>query len=171
VDRHASERGQKREAGESDLIPLSALQHYLFCPRQCALIHVEQVWSENALTAEGRLLHERTAEAGVDTRRGVRTVTAMPVASRRLGVSGVADVVEMHGTRAAGGPSVEYKRGRPRRTGPTRCSSPPRPGAGGDVRRHHHRGACSTASRGGAPPSLDAGLRRLTEEVAAAAAP
>jgi CRISPR-associated exonuclease Cas4 len=81
---------------EPDLIPLSALQHHLCCPRQCALIHVEQVWSENRLTAEGRLLHERTAGVGTEKRRGVRTVTAMPITSRRLGVSGIADVVEMH---------------------------------------------------------------------------
>jgi CRISPR-associated exonuclease Cas4 len=101
---------------EPDLIPLSALQHYLFCPRQCALIHIEQVWSENALTAEGRLLHVRTADAGVETRRGVRTVTAMPIASRRLGVSGIADAVEMHEDTTGGWRPfpVEYKRGRPK---------------------------------------------------------
>jgi CRISPR-associated exonuclease Cas4 len=101
---------------ESDLIPLSALQHYLFCPRQCALIHVEQVWSENALTAEGRLLHERTAAAGTETRHGVRIVTAMPIASRTLGVSGIADVVEMHRDEAGRWRPfpVEYKRGRPK---------------------------------------------------------
>jgi CRISPR-associated exonuclease Cas4 len=99
-----------------DLIPLSALQHYLFCPRQCALIHVERLWSENRLTAEGRLLHERTAEASTETRRGVRTVTAMPIVSHRLGVSGVADVVEMHRDGAGRWRPypVEYKRGRPK---------------------------------------------------------
>jgi CRISPR-associated exonuclease Cas4 len=77
-------------------IPLSALQHYLFCPRQCALIHVEQAWAENQYTAEGRVLHEATSAAGSETRRGVRVVTAMPLASKRLGVSGIADLVEMH---------------------------------------------------------------------------
>jgi CRISPR-associated exonuclease Cas4 len=99
---------------EGDLIPLSALQHYLFCPRQCALVHVEQLWSENRFTAEGRLLHEATSEAGAETRRGVRTIMAMPLLSRRLGVSGVADVVEMH--RQEDGRwrpfPVEYKRGK-----------------------------------------------------------
>jgi CRISPR-associated exonuclease Cas4 len=101
---------------EVDPIPLSALQHYLFCPRQCALIHVEQLWSENVLTAEGRLLHEATAAAGTETRRGVRTVTAMPIASHRLGVAGVADVVEMHRDEAGHWRPfpVEYKRGRPK---------------------------------------------------------
>ncbi len=44
---------------ETDLLPLSALRHYLFCPRQCALIHVEQLWFENQFTAEGRVMHER----------------------------------------------------------------------------------------------------------------
>lgn len=102
--------------GDSDLIPLSALQHHLYCPRQCALIHVEQVWSENRFTAEGRLLHEATSQAGVEKRRGVRTVMAMPLVSRRLGVSGIADVVEMHKDDTDGWRPfpVEYKRGKPK---------------------------------------------------------
>ncbi|KAB2911593.1 MAG: CRISPR-associated protein Cas4 [Hyphomicrobiaceae bacterium] len=104
------------EGKDADLIPLSALQHYLFCPRQCALIHVEQLWSENRFTAEGRLLHEATAQAGTQKRRGIRTVTAMPIASRRLGVSGIADVVEMHKDEAGRWRPfpVEYKRGKPK---------------------------------------------------------
>ena len=101
---------------ESDLIPLSALQHFLFCPRQCALIHVEQAWAENRFTAEGRVLHEATADIGHEKRRGVRVVTAMPLVSRRLGVSGIADLVEMHaGENGRGRPfPVEYKRGKPK---------------------------------------------------------
>jgi CRISPR-associated exonuclease Cas4 len=104
------------EAVEGDLIPLSALQHYLYCPRQCALIHVEQIWCENHFTAEGRILHEATSDVGMESRRGVRTVTAMPIASRRLGVSGVADAVEMHKDDAGQWRPfpVEYKRGRPK---------------------------------------------------------
>ena len=101
---------------EIDLVPLSALQHYLFCPRQCALIHVEQAWAENRFTAEGRVLHEATSEIGAETRRGVRVVTAMPLLSKRLGVSGIADLVEMH--KADDGRwrpyPVEYKRGKPK---------------------------------------------------------
>jgi CRISPR-associated exonuclease Cas4 len=99
---------------ESDLIPLSALQHHLFCPRQCALIHVEQAWAENRLTAEGRVLHEATSEIGAEKRRGVRVVTSMPLVSRRLGVSGIADLVEMHGDEAGRWRPfpVEYKRGK-----------------------------------------------------------
>jgi CRISPR-associated exonuclease Cas4 len=104
------------EADEGDLIPLSALQHYLFCPRQCALIHVEQAWAENRFTAEGRVLHEATAEVGAEKRRGVRVVTAMPLVSRRLGVSGIADLVEMHHDRDGSWLPfpVEYKRGKPK---------------------------------------------------------
>jgi CRISPR-associated exonuclease Cas4 len=102
------------ESSEWDLIPLSALQHYLYCPRQCALIHVEQLWSENQFTAEGRILHDATSEARIETRRGVRTVTAMPIASRRLGVLGIADVVEMHKDDADRWRPfpVEHKRGK-----------------------------------------------------------
>lgn len=101
---------------ESDLVPLSALQHYLFCPRQCALIHVEQAWAENRLTAEGRVLHEATSEIGHEKRRGIRVVTSMPLVSRRLGVSGIADLVEMHkGEDGHWRPfPVEYKRGKPK---------------------------------------------------------
>lgn len=100
----------------ADLIALSALQHYLFCPRQCALIHVEQAWAENAATAEGRVAHERVHAEGTEVRRGVRTVTGMPLRSDRLGVTGIADVVELH--RGEGGGwrplPVEHKRGRPK---------------------------------------------------------
>lgn len=100
----------------ADLIALSALQHYLYCPRQCALIHIEQAWAENAATAEGRVVHERVHAAESEMRRGVRTVTGMPLRSDRLGVTGIADVVELH--RAADGTwrpfPVEHKRGRPK---------------------------------------------------------
>lgn len=101
---------------ESDFIPLSALQHHLFCPRQCALIHVEQAWAENRLTAEGRVLHEATSEIGAEKRRGVRVVTSMPLVSRRLGVSGIADLVEMHKDDEGRWQPfpVEYKRGKPK---------------------------------------------------------
>lgn len=101
---------------DADFVPLSALQHFLYCPRQCALIHVEKAWAENRFTAEGRVLHEATAEAGHAQRRGVRVATAMPLVSRRLGVSGIADLVEMHKSddgRWRPFP-VEYKRGKPK---------------------------------------------------------
>ena len=99
-----------------DLIPLSALQHYLYCPRQCALIHIEQLWAENRHTAEGRLLHDRADQPQTEQRHGVRTATAMPLANQSLGVVGIADVVELHltdsGERIY---PVEYKRGRPKK--------------------------------------------------------
>ncbi|MDR5749269.1 MULTISPECIES: CRISPR-associated protein Cas4 [unclassified Caballeronia] len=98
-------------------IPLSALQHFLYCPRQCALIHVERIWTENVYTAEGRVLHERADTPRAAGRHGVRTVTAMPLSNPGLGIAGVADVVEFHqsddGSRERAYP-VEYKRGRPK---------------------------------------------------------
>lgn len=98
--------------GENDDIPLSALQHYLFCPRQCALIHVERQWAEDAATVEGRILHERADQPGASRRRGVRSVRSLPLRCVRLGLSGIADVVEF---RADAPPHpVEYKRGRPK---------------------------------------------------------
>jgi CRISPR-associated exonuclease Cas4 len=101
--------------GEDDLFPLSALQHWLYCPRQCALIHVEQVWAENHATSDGQLRHRRVNETGEETRRGVRTVTGMPLRSFRLGVSGVADVVELRRDGKGWRPHpVEHKRGRPK---------------------------------------------------------
>jgi CRISPR-associated exonuclease Cas4 len=100
---------------DEDLIPLSALQHYLYCPRQCALIHVERLWAENRQTAEGRLLHERADQPQVEQRHGVRTVTAMPLSHLQLGITGVADVVEFHASKGGERPYlVEYKRGRPK---------------------------------------------------------
>lgn len=98
---------------EVDLVPLSALQHYLYCPRQCALIHIEQQWAENRFTAEGRILHERTDRGGGETRGSVRIVRAVPIRSLLLGVIGVADVVELHDGGRQPVP-VEYKRGRPK---------------------------------------------------------
>lgn len=100
---------------DADLIPISALQHFLYCPRQCALIHVERQWAESRHTAEGRLLHERADQPQAQQRKQVRTVTAMPLLSLELGITGVADVVEFHreGALERAFP-VEYKRGRPK---------------------------------------------------------
>ena len=81
---------------EDDLLMLSALQHYIFCPRQCALIHIEQVWTENVFTAEGRLMHERAHDGGSEMRDGVRIDRSLAIRSLRLGLSGIADVVEFH---------------------------------------------------------------------------
>jgi CRISPR-associated exonuclease Cas4 len=97
---------------ESSLLPLSALQHFLFCERQCALIHIEQVWADNLFTAEGNLLHERTHEGPDESRPGVRITRGMPVRSFDLGLSGQCDVVEFHSNGDV--LPVEYKRGKPK---------------------------------------------------------
>jgi CRISPR-associated exonuclease Cas4 len=101
---------------EEDLIPLSALQHVVFCERQCALIHVEQVWAENLFTAEGRIMHERVHEREGESRGDVRIERGLPLRSLRLGLIGKADVVEFHrNEKGRWRPfPVEYKRGKPK---------------------------------------------------------
>lgn len=111
------------EYTQDDLLPLSGIQHFLFCRRQWALIHIEQQWKENALTAEGRIMHKRVDDPFfTETRNGVVTARSVPVASYRLGLSGICDVVEF--TSSSDGvklpnrdgfylPSpIEYKRGK-----------------------------------------------------------
>ena len=93
---------------EEDYLPISGLQHLAFCPRQWGLIHIEQVWQENRLTAEGRLLHERADLPGQSRREEVRTVRGMWLRSDRLALTGRADIVEF---RPEPYP-VEYKRGK-----------------------------------------------------------
>ena len=99
--------------GEDELTPISALLHMLYCPRRCALIHIERQWSENRFTAEGRILHERTDAGGRERRSGVTIERSVPLRSLRLGVSGIADVVEIRGDDRPF--PIEYKRGRPER--------------------------------------------------------
>jgi CRISPR-associated exonuclease Cas4 len=123
---------------EDDLLPLSALQHLVFCERQCALIHIEQVWRDNTLTLEGTHLHHRTHETAPRTEMGEDLIITRGLSLRSfaLGVSGKADVVEFHRVAqsdtfaAQGGLSlsglaevrqgvwtpfpVEYKRGKPK---------------------------------------------------------
>jgi CRISPR-associated exonuclease Cas4 len=101
---------------EEDLIMISALQHYAFCPRQCALIHVEQVWVESGLTAQGRIMHEKVHQEGNESRGPVRIVRGVPLRNLRLGLVGVADVVEFHKMdKGSWQPlPVEYKRGKPK---------------------------------------------------------
>ncbi len=95
--------------GEIVEIPISAIEHYSYCPRQCALIHVEQTYEENVFTMRGRLAHERV-DAGDDAAsRGVKTARAIPLWSEQLGLHGKADVVEF---RADGPYPIEYKIGR-----------------------------------------------------------
>ena len=114
----------KPEYTTDELLPLSGIQHFLFCRRQWALIHVERQWQENALTAEGRIMHKRVDDPFfTETRNGVVTARAVPIASYRLGLVGVCDVVEFTespegvnlpgraGRRYLPAP-VEYKRGK-----------------------------------------------------------
>jgi CRISPR-associated exonuclease Cas4 len=93
-----------------DPIMLSALEHYVYCPRQCALIHVEQAFTENVFTLRGQALHRQVDTPGYETSRaGVRAERALPVWSERYGLIGKCDVVEFSG---AGVPyPVEYKHG------------------------------------------------------------
>ena len=101
---------------EAEILPLSALQHFLYCPRQCALIHIEKVWEENRFTAEGRVLHTRVDSGDSGKRGQVSEDRAVPIRSQTLGLYGVADVLEMRS--GPGGKSVpfpvEYKRGSPK---------------------------------------------------------
>ena len=108
--------GEQEEAGEP--IPLSALQHAVYCLRQAALIHLERVWAENRFTAEGQVLHAVADKGGSRKARGMRRVMALPLSCRRLNISGVADVVEFHPAPAGDGGEtpypIEYKRGKPK---------------------------------------------------------
>lgn len=93
-----------------DPIMLSALQHWSYCPRQCALIHLEQAFDENVHTMRGNAAHERVDEPGFETFEGVRSERALPVWSDRLGLVGKCDVVEFHPDGKIY--PVEYKHGR-----------------------------------------------------------
>lgn len=95
-----------------DPIPISALQHWSYCPRQWALIHIEQAFEDNVHTQRGHAVHERVDKPGYEASPGVRTERALPLLSERLGIAGKADVVEFH---AGGVPyPIEYKHGRKR---------------------------------------------------------
>ena len=95
---------------------LSRLQHYLFCPRQFALIELECAWEENLFTAEGQVMHEKVNSGGHDTRGTIKTVRTLRLGHEGLGLEGVADVVEYH-TDDDGQQTpfpIEYKRGKPK---------------------------------------------------------
>ena len=106
-----------------ECLPLSGIQHFLFCRRQWALIHIERQWQENALTAQGRIMHRRADDPFFTEKRGdVIIARSVPVSSPTLGLSGICDVVEF--TRSSDGVElpgregrylptpVEYKRGK-----------------------------------------------------------
>jgi CRISPR-associated exonuclease Cas4 len=94
------------------MIPLSALNHFLFCPRRAALIHVEGIFEDNHHTLLGDIVHEHADFAGYEVVKGVTLLRALPVFSERLGLSGKCDIVEQH----SGGSlcPVEYKKGKRR---------------------------------------------------------
>ncbi|ODT20268.1 MAG: CRISPR-associated protein Cas4 [Kaistia sp. SCN 65-12] len=157
---------------ESEPFPLSALQHAVYCLRQAALIHIERAWADNRFTAEGHVLHAVADKGGSRRARGVRRVMTLPLSCKRLGLAGTADLVEFH-PRPDGGETpfpVEYKRGRPK------------------LHRADEVQLCAQAlcleemtgepvpegalfyaeTRRRVVVPIDAGLRRLTEESAAA---
>ena len=112
---------------EEEYLQLSGLQHFSFCRRQWALIHMEQQWAENVRTTDGRILHEKAHDSSIREKRGDLIITRdMSIHSALLGVSGKCDVVEFHrgetgiplpGQEGLWQPyPVEYKRGSPKIT-------------------------------------------------------
>ena len=110
---------------EEEWLDVAGIQHFLFCRRQWALIHIEQQWQENLRTVEGQIVHEKCHDGSLHESRGDLLVArALRISSAKLGVSGVSDVVEFHrektGARLHGQEGfwrpvpVEYKRGKPK---------------------------------------------------------
>lgn len=114
---------------EDDLLPISAVSQFAYCPRRCALMLIEQAWDENTFTIDGTSFHERAHDADIEVRPGIRIYRGVAMRSLRLGLSGQADVVEFHpchdspplaGVELPGVPGrwlpypVEYKRGKPK---------------------------------------------------------
>ena len=95
-----------------DIIAISALNQFIFCPRRCALMHIEGIWSDNEHTAKGTILHKNADEKGYETDKGVKLIRALPLFSQKLGLSGKADIVEQRGKEII---PVEYKKGKRRK--------------------------------------------------------
>ena len=95
-------------ATDDDPIMISALEHWSYCPRQCALIHVEQTFDENLYTLRGRAVHKKVDEPEVEEQAGMRIERALPLWSKNFGLVGKGDVVEFHGETPY---PVEYKHG------------------------------------------------------------
>ncbi len=116
---------ERQAFAEEELLPLSALQHFVYCRRRAALVHTDRLWGENRYTAEGSVLHRRADLTGTEVRGDLRIARGLRLRSLRMGLSGLADVVEFHrslqGVRLPSVPGrwrpvpVEYKRGRLRR--------------------------------------------------------
>ncbi|WP_433945556.1 CRISPR-associated protein Cas4 [Paenibacillus sp. SN-8-1] len=115
-----------QDYSEEDFLLLSGIQHFNFCRRQWALIHIEQQWEENVRTIEGSHIHRKADQPFIREKRGDKLIVrALPVQSRELGITGICDVVEFirhpQGIQLAGEEGlylpypVEYKRGKPKR--------------------------------------------------------
>ncbi|WP_307155722.1 CRISPR-associated protein Cas4 [Rhodopseudomonas julia] len=163
--------GREAPAEGAEPIPLSALQHAVYCLRQAALIHLERMWAENRFTVEGDILHIATDRPGQRRVRGVRRVSSLPIASTRLGLAGVADMVEFLKTedgREIPLP-VEYKRGKPK---PHRADEVQLCAQGLCLEEMFGRPVPEGAlfygeTRRRVAVTFDTGLRALTEETAA----
>lgn len=101
-------------SNDTQIIMLSALQHYAYCPRQFALIHVEQAWSDNRFTAEGNILHERVDSGAAEQRKGTRYERSVMLKSQRYGLTGKMDLLEIEQSDPLKYLPVEYKRGKPK---------------------------------------------------------
>lgn len=99
---------------DENLLAISSLQHYAYCPRQFALIHIEQVWEENRFTAEGRILHERVDSGAAEQRRGMRYERGVLLRSEQYGLVGKMDLLEIEKGNPRRYFAVEYKRGKPK---------------------------------------------------------
>jgi CRISPR-associated exonuclease Cas4 len=94
-----------------DIIAISALNQFIFCPRRCALMHVEGIWADNAHTAKGTILHTHADERGYEVIGNAKLLRALPLYSTEYGLSGRADIVEIRGNEII---PVEYKKGKKR---------------------------------------------------------
>ncbi len=99
---------------DDDYLAISALQHYAFCPRQFALIHVEQAWAENRFTSEGKVLHERVDSGVAEQRRGTRYERGVSLISQAYKLTGKMDLLEIENGDPPRYFPVEYKRGKPK---------------------------------------------------------
>lgn len=99
---------------QENLLAISALQHYAYCPRQFALIHIEQAWQENRLTAEGRVLHERVDSGVAEKRRGTQSERGVLLRSQQYRLTGKMDLLEIEPGDPPHYLPVEYKRGKPK---------------------------------------------------------
>lgn len=114
-----------KDYNEDDYLMISGIQHFIFCRRQWALIHIEQQWEENYFTMDGQILHERVDDSNIkESRKNIIKLNSMPVKSKRLGITGKCDLVELRqNPKGIYIPQynecwdvvpVEYKRGKPK---------------------------------------------------------